>query len=226
MTRAASGTCASGGMTVLSATLPWTVLYRSFTGTLPNITGINMAAIGAGIQIREPTFGLICLGRTAAERPLTLSATREAGGSLTTGTAGGTISTSCGVNGTAGGTGNITRLGSSTRIGVSLLTGRGAGDLSITPAPPIAVAAGGTSIRLRLTGLFGTVTITRIDVTLGGEIFRITDGNCVRTTLEWRRRRPRECNFTVSQNAAGMNGRVTIEYTRPEAATKPVEVRS
>lgn len=227
--RATSGTCASGGMTILPEAIPWTVRYRSFTGTLPNITGVNLAGAGAAIRIREPVFGVTCLGTTTAERPLTLAATREAGGSLTTAAAGGTIPTSCGVNGTARGSGNITLTGSTTRIVLGLATNRGTGELSITPTPPITVSTlpAGTSVTLSLTGalLFGAVTITRIEVNAGGAIFTNNNGNCIRT-IEWWPFSPRECSFTLFANAAGRAGRVKIEYERPEAESREPEIRS
>jgi len=58
--------CARGGATINQTSLPWHLEYRSFVGTLPNITGITMRVIGAEWNIREPTFGAICTARREA----------------------------------------------------------------------------------------------------------------------------------------------------------------
>jgi hypothetical protein len=52
--------CARGGATVNQASLPWHRRYRSFAGTLPNITGASETITGVEFTIREPTFGITC----------------------------------------------------------------------------------------------------------------------------------------------------------------------
>lgn len=62
--------CAGGTATFLTetmATTPWRVLYDSFTGALPNITGIKVRLINVAIQV---TSGVItCLALTEAGMP-------------------------------------------------------------------------------------------------------------------------------------------------------------
>jgi len=55
--------CSSGGVTVNQASLPWHREYRSFAGTLPNITGIEERVTGAEWTMREPSFGVTCTVR-------------------------------------------------------------------------------------------------------------------------------------------------------------------
>ncbi len=223
--RAASGACASGGMTVLSETLPWEVQYSSFAGMLPNITELTTSVIGAAFIIREPSFGITCLARSTSANPMRLGATRESGGALTTVAAGGTIPTSCGVNGTPSGSGNVTQAGSSTRITLTLTEALGLGDLEIAPAEPIGVPGAGVEVSLRLRNRVGRVTITEIAISNGGAIFEIRDpAPCKRRTLSTFGLR--ECKFRIFSRAQNRNGEVTIEYTRPEAETRVLRLTS
>lgn len=48
VTGATFSSCLSN--TVLTATLPWHIRYRGFTGTLPNITGVRQEIVGMGIR--------------------------------------------------------------------------------------------------------------------------------------------------------------------------------
>lgn len=80
VTRATVGTCSSGAATVLSETLPWTVQYSSFGGTLPNITELTLRVIGA--SFRGEASGLACLVRSSEEHPLNFTARREEFGEL------------------------------------------------------------------------------------------------------------------------------------------------
>lgn len=82
ITAATVGTCQEGGGTILAMSLPWEVTYQSFTGTLPNITGVRYALIGAGFQI-EPGLGIRCLARTSSESPAAGEARRDANGRIT-----------------------------------------------------------------------------------------------------------------------------------------------
>jgi len=67
ITGASAGVCSRGSVTILRETLPWHTVYSSFTGTLPNITGVVARAIGITFLLREPTFGITCLARSTAE---------------------------------------------------------------------------------------------------------------------------------------------------------------
>ena len=68
ITRSTVGTCSEGNATILAESLPWEVTYQSFSGTLPTITGVRYALIGAAFQV-EPGLGVVCLARTTAESP-------------------------------------------------------------------------------------------------------------------------------------------------------------
>jgi len=52
--------CARGSATINQASFPWHRRYRSFTGTLPNITSQSETVTGAEWTVREPTFGITC----------------------------------------------------------------------------------------------------------------------------------------------------------------------
>jgi hypothetical protein len=58
------GTNAEGRLTT-----PWHVLYDSFRGTLPRISGIRLALVGAEFLLQESIFGESCLYRSTAARP-------------------------------------------------------------------------------------------------------------------------------------------------------------
>jgi len=57
--------CATGGATINQASLPWHRRFRSFSGTLPNITATSDTITGAEWSIREPVFGVTCTTRRA-----------------------------------------------------------------------------------------------------------------------------------------------------------------
>jgi hypothetical protein len=92
--------CIRGRATVLQATLPWHIQYDSFSGTLPNITAMRGRIIGLSLQIDE---GFICLMRSSAVSPATITFNREAGGRFTNATLGGRIPTNCGLEGVLSG---------------------------------------------------------------------------------------------------------------------------
>jgi hypothetical protein len=75
ITRATTGTCSEGRAVVLSETLPWSLQYSSFGGTLPNITSLTFRLLGA--SLRGTAGGLECLVRSSEERPINVVATRE-----------------------------------------------------------------------------------------------------------------------------------------------------
>lgn len=96
--------CSRGGATVLRETLPWHIQYEGFAGALPNITSVRAHIIGVAFRIREPTFGVTCLGASTAEQPAMITFNREAGGTVTSATIGGRDTTTCGGEGTFTGT--------------------------------------------------------------------------------------------------------------------------
>jgi hypothetical protein len=62
------GPCTGGTVTVLSATLPWHLQYRGFTGTLPRIRTVLLRLIGVSVSVR-PSGLVACLARTTEEEP-------------------------------------------------------------------------------------------------------------------------------------------------------------
>lgn len=64
---AAIGTCERGNATILRETLPWSLNYVSFSGTLPAITSVTWSVIGAAWQ--SEVAGITCLARTEASNP-------------------------------------------------------------------------------------------------------------------------------------------------------------
>lgn len=60
--------CTGGTSRVLTATLPWSITYTSFTGTLPRILEIQVSLTGVGLQV-EPGLGVVCLLSTEARAP-------------------------------------------------------------------------------------------------------------------------------------------------------------
>jgi hypothetical protein len=67
ITRPTVGTCETGRVTVLTATLPWHIVYQSFSGPLPNITRLRFSIIGSSVLVEQ--LGFRCLLRTTAESP-------------------------------------------------------------------------------------------------------------------------------------------------------------
>ena len=66
---------------MLTATLPWSVQYSSFNGTLPNITSTTLRLVGAAFQV-TPTGFPACLARTTSEEPLGTILEREGTGDV------------------------------------------------------------------------------------------------------------------------------------------------
>jgi hypothetical protein len=73
--------CSEGHATILEETLPWHVLYASFSGELPAIASVRHLLLGAGFQI-EPGFGVLCLAETSARFPAAGEAIRETEGDI------------------------------------------------------------------------------------------------------------------------------------------------
>jgi len=110
--------CTRGGITINQASLPWHLRYRSFTGTLPAITGRSETVTGAEWTIREPTFGVTCTVRRESSSMIvsyTLS-----GGTITSAALSG--ESPCGgfTGRTEGSTTNVTN-GAGARITVTLI---------------------------------------------------------------------------------------------------------
>ena len=74
--------CSEGQATILSETLPWSVKYQSFSGTLPSILSVRYNLIGAAFQI-EPGLGVVCLARSSEAFPAAGEASRESRGNIT-----------------------------------------------------------------------------------------------------------------------------------------------
>lgn len=66
--RATLGACTGGNVTVLTAGLPWHLVYTSFSGTLPLPTSVRHLIIGLAFAIEEGG-GLACLLRTTTSVP-------------------------------------------------------------------------------------------------------------------------------------------------------------
>lgn len=79
--RSTLGTCTGGTATLLAETLPWHITYQAFTGTLPNITGV--VANFSGVSIGVTDAGIPCLLRTEPATPVSATAIREGGSTVT-----------------------------------------------------------------------------------------------------------------------------------------------
>jgi hypothetical protein len=128
ITRAIVGeaTCANGRARTLTENLPWHVRYASFAGTLPNITSVSTTIIGARFLVLAsfPIIGTIsCLYITESGHAATGRFNLGTGGVVSSVTAGGTISSQTGgcPEGSLGGTGTVSVLGTSTQITITLI---------------------------------------------------------------------------------------------------------
>jgi len=63
--------CARGGASINRESLPWHLRFRSFIGTLPNITGISETITGGSWREREPVFGITCTSISNEAHPTT-----------------------------------------------------------------------------------------------------------------------------------------------------------
>ncbi len=77
---ALNGTEVIGGVTVRQ-TLPWHILFISFSGTLPRITSIRVSLRNASFLVEN--FGVSCLYRTSETEPAFGNIGVEAGGAVT-----------------------------------------------------------------------------------------------------------------------------------------------
>jgi hypothetical protein len=69
-----STTC--GAATVNQESLPWHIRYRSFRGTLPNISGVDLGVTGAKFTLN---IGATCTNQWTVERPAVFIANLSAG---------------------------------------------------------------------------------------------------------------------------------------------------
>ena len=99
--------CRRGEATVLAATLPWSVQYNNFAGTLPNITSFSTRVVDFSFVYREWVFGVTCLYSSTEASPAIGTYNREAAGRISSVSVSGTVPTSCGINGTFSGTSTI-----------------------------------------------------------------------------------------------------------------------
>jgi hypothetical protein len=125
---AAPAECTNGEATIAQESLPWHVRYRSFTGTLPRITGVSLSLINATFRVHVNSLGATCEVRTEAGRPAVGIAEVNETGTITGLRADETtripLAGLCGIFGTEGsfaGTGAVTLLGATTRITVRLI---------------------------------------------------------------------------------------------------------
>jgi len=110
--------CASGGVTVDRATLPWHVRYAGFSGTLPNISAISATESGLSFRAREPTFGVTCQVTNASA---SVTFTRETATGATTNVSVSGTAPCSGINGTLTGTTTNVDNGAGARITVTLI---------------------------------------------------------------------------------------------------------
>jgi hypothetical protein len=74
--------CSGGEAIIHGEGLPWHLTYSSFTGTLPNISGIHFRIIGLQVAVAQP-FLLTCEYRSTTTNPAGIIANREGGGAIT-----------------------------------------------------------------------------------------------------------------------------------------------
>ncbi|HZV75307.1 MAG TPA: hypothetical protein VFF79_16480 [Conexibacter sp.] len=68
ITGATIGECEGGTAAPFNETLPWRVVYVSFTGTLPAITGVTVSLVGVRVRV-TPTGLPECNATTTAANP-------------------------------------------------------------------------------------------------------------------------------------------------------------
>jgi hypothetical protein len=133
VTRAIAGGCTENSATVLTATLPWHITYEGFSGRLPNITRVRLLLrhiafvtqifgglveclyADAGNNQSENSAGEVLLSsgsanELAADPSIRIPFVRGSG-----------LTENCPTRGGFTGTGNVTLLGATTRITVTLI---------------------------------------------------------------------------------------------------------
>lgn len=72
--------CSGGTVIPLAETLPWHILFQSFSGTLPDITAIDFIITGVAVNFS----GMVeCLYESDISRPATGTFTRDTRGKIT-----------------------------------------------------------------------------------------------------------------------------------------------
>lgn len=69
ISRAALNVCSGGTATLEQGSLPWRIQYTGFTGTLPNITGVDIEVLGLGVSIDPEGSPPKCSTQTTTEHP-------------------------------------------------------------------------------------------------------------------------------------------------------------
>ncbi len=113
--------CTGGHATALTERLPWRITYEAFTGTLPRITGIKVLLIRPAFRIE--VAGIInCLSEPARILGIIIGAI-EAGGAFKPESLTPEREVNrCGeINGVFGGTGVVSRAGSTARTLITLI---------------------------------------------------------------------------------------------------------
>jgi hypothetical protein len=109
--------------TVTNNTVPWHVQYDSFTGTLPNITGIKLRLVNVSLLVQIFAGEAGCLYSSTGVRPLIGTINLSVGRVISL-TFNGPIPLKEGLfcpEGTISGTGDVTLLGTTTAVTVRLV---------------------------------------------------------------------------------------------------------
>jgi hypothetical protein len=119
--------CTGGTASIFTETLPWHVRFLTFEGTLPNITSVSVAIVGARFRV-QPTGGPICNARTSGTEPAIGTFTVGAGNELARVAASGSIRLEGGglcafgaVGIFGGSTPDVWLLGTTTRLSIRLI---------------------------------------------------------------------------------------------------------
>lgn len=81
-THATMGRCSEGTMIALEATMPWEILYREFSGTLPSYTSIGVSIPRFSLRFRNRAGTLECLISVSAMNPVIARFTTGFGGTI------------------------------------------------------------------------------------------------------------------------------------------------
>jgi hypothetical protein len=132
VSRASVGSlCTGGSATITQSSLPWKIDYNGFTGTLPAIRSVRLLVVGESFRIAKTVlFTFTCDTTSEEANPIEGEAIIEGGGNTINdqpdpGTAISTTGASCpetqGIFKAPSGDGNITVLGATTRVRLTLI---------------------------------------------------------------------------------------------------------
>jgi len=232
--RTTLGTCTENRATLLTETLPWSVQYKSFTGTLPTaITSVTLNAIGA--SIRGNIAGLECLMRSTAEAPLSTIVEREQYGEILSGRLdetsaiplrGGFLCEAAG-SGRPSGTTTITETSGGEGEFLQLFADERGTDLVNGAAPPVehalrdvTIAANASANLFMVNQSVGWgIRLSAVALTENAEKWERPNiaGRC-EANVELMRGRNNGCEIRITRKAgtlAGQNTRVKITYRYP-----------